>query len=271
MSFYLPIILFVALAVLSGGILTFLSIKFPGEASDIEISVRNALPGLNCGMCGFAGCDEYATKAAKDKIAPNLCVPGGAKAAAAISELTGVPYDSVKEVVAFVHCNGNYSATTDKYNYRGVLSCAASSLFYGGRSSCRDGCLGFGDCAEVCPSGALSVTNGCAHVDEALCSGCMLCTKICPKHIIVPKPKYAPVAVTCSSKLLGKDIRLVCKNGCIACKRCEKSCESGAVKVMDNFAKIDYSLCTNCGKCAEVCPVGCIKDARKTLTVEKAV
>jgi electron transport complex protein RnfB len=261
MSYLLPIILFLALAVFSGGILTFLSVKFPGEASQIEIEVRNALPGLNCGVCGFAGCDEYASKAAKDKIAPNLCVPGGEKAALAISAITGVPFDSVKEVVAHVNCNGNYSATTDKYNYRGVLSCAASSLFFGGRSSCRDGCLGFGDCAEVCPSGAIKVLNGCAFVDEDICSGCMLCVKICPKNIIKPKPRYSPVSVSCSSKLTGKEARITCKNGCIACMRCEKTCEFNAIKITENRPKIDYDLCTDCGKCVEVCPVGCIKNS----------
>jgi len=271
MNFLLPIILFLALAVIAGGILTYLSLKFPGEATESEIDVRNALPGLNCGMCGFAGCDEYAKKAVNDKIAPNLCVPGGEKTAAAISAITGVPYDSVKEVVAFVHCNGNYNATKDKYNYRGVLSCAASSLFYGGRSSCSDGCLGFGDCESVCPTGAIKVVNGCARVNDSICTGCMLCTKVCPKHIISPKPKGAPVSVACSSKLLGKQTRLTCKNGCIACKRCEKVCEFGAIKVTDNFAKIDYNLCTNCGKCAESCPVGCIVDSRMPEENKKAV
>ncbi len=28
-----------------------------------------------------------------------------------------------------------------------------------------------------------------------------------------------------------------------------------------NLAEIDYDKCTDCGKCAEVCPVGCIKTA----------
>lgn len=262
MSYLLPIILFLALAAFSGGILTFLSIKFPGEASESEIDVRKALPGLNCGVCGFAGCDEYAVKAVEDKIAPNLCVPGGEKAALAISAITGVSFDCVKEIVAHVNCNGNINATTDKYNYRGVLSCAASSLFYGGKGSCADACLGFGDCAEECPSGAIKIINGCAVIDENICAGCMLCVKICPKNIITPKSKYCSVAVSCSSKMSARETRATCKNGCIACKRCEKTCKYDAIKVIDNCAVIDYDLCTGCGECAEVCPVGCIENKR---------
>lgn len=259
MEYVLPLILFAGLAVFAGVLLTYLSHKFPGQATDDELNVREALPGLNCGLCGFAGCDEYAKKAALDKIAPNLCVPGGAAVAAAVSAVTGVAFDAVDERVAYVACRGRYDVTSDKYNYRGVLSCAASAQFYGGRSSCRDGCLGFGDCVKACQYGAISVVNGCAVADEDQCAGCMLCAKACPKHMIASKPKGAAVFVACSSKASGKDTRQTCKNGCIACKKCEKTCEAGAITVVGNTAQIDYTRCTGCGKCAAACPVGCIQ------------
>ena len=46
--------------------------------------------------------------------------------------------------------------------------------------------------------------------------------------------------------------------GCIACRKCEKTCPSGAITVCDNLAVIDYDKCTACGMCAEVCPRKCI-------------
>ena len=36
---------------------------------------------------------------------------------------------------------------------------------------------------------------------------------------------------------------------------CVKNCEDDAISVVDNIAHIDYNKCTNCGKCAEKCPV----------------
>ena len=35
---------------------------------------------------------------------------------------------------------------------------------------------------------------------------------------------------------------------------CTRVCEADAITVENNIAKIDYSKCTGCGKCAEKCP-----------------
>ncbi|MBO5754737.1 MAG: 4Fe-4S binding protein, partial [Clostridia bacterium] len=48
--------------------------------------------------------------------------------------------------------------------------------------------------------------------------------------------------------------------GCIGCMKCQKACPHGAIKVVDNLATIDYSLCTGCGECVKVCPVHCIHE-----------
>lgn len=38
--------------------------------------VINALPGANCGMCGYAGCAAYAHAIVEQHAAFDLCVPG---------------------------------------------------------------------------------------------------------------------------------------------------------------------------------------------------
>ena len=47
------------------------------------------LPHAECGACGFAGCESYAEAVISDpSVAPNLCVPGGARATAEIAGKT---------------------------------------------------------------------------------------------------------------------------------------------------------------------------------------
>ena len=35
---------------------------------------------------------------------------------------------------------------------------------------------------------------------------------------------------------------------------CEKKCPTGAIKVTDFVAEIDYEKCTGCGECEKACP-----------------
>ena len=220
--------------------------------------VRGCLPGANCGACGYAGCDGYAKALVEGGVATNLCVPGGDSVSRELSEVLGVEFEDVEEKVAFVHCVGDCEATSDKVDYKGIESCAAAKLIFGGKGNCGYGCLGLGDCAKACPQNAISVINGVAVVCAADCVGCAICVKTCPNHIISLHTLKPQAIVLCSNRDKGASTRKACTSGCIGCKKCEKTCEYGAIKVADNFAQIDYSKCTGCGKCAEVCTVGSI-------------
>jgi NAD-dependent dihydropyrimidine dehydrogenase PreA subunit len=45
-------------------------------------------------------------------------------------------------------------------------------------------CTGCGTCLEVCPTGALSLANGLATVDQSLCAQCEACIGACPEQAI---------------------------------------------------------------------------------------
>ena len=114
----------------------------------------------------------------------NLCVPGADAVAAQIAALLGVEAEDVVEKIAVVQCAGTCEATSVKADYRGIPSCAAAKLFYGGNGSCIFGCMGFGDCARACPKNAISMQDGIACVDHTACIGCGICAQTCPQKII---------------------------------------------------------------------------------------
>ena len=249
----------VAVGLLFGILLALFVHLFGVEEDEKAKKIREALPGINCGACGFKGCNDYAEALAKGQAKPNLCIPGAEAAAKALGEILGVEVEGPKDVVAFVHCNGDCNAASDKAVYAGIETCKACAMSYGGPKSCVYGCLGCGDCAKVCVSHAISIENGIAKVDTSLCVGCGLCAQECPKKIISMIPQEAATVVYCSSHDKGADARKFCKNACIGCKKCEKACPEQAIAVVNNCAVIDYTKCTGCGLCAEACPTGCVK------------
>jgi RnfABCDGE-type electron transport complex B subunit len=242
------------------GILLAVFIRFFGiEEDEREVKIREVLPGINCGACGYKGCNDYAAALAKGEAAPNLCVPGAESVAKELGEILGM--ESVpkpKDVIAFVHCNGTCSVAAEKAIYEGISTCKARSEIYGGPKACSYGCLGCGDCMNVCISNAISVEKGIARVDTSRCVGCGMCVRNCPRGVISMIPQEAATVVYCNSRDKGADAKKACKNACIGCKKCEKVCPEGAISVIKNCAVIDYNKCTGCGVCAGACPTGCI-------------
>ena len=138
-----------------------------------------------------------------------------------VAAVLGVEAAEVIEQVAFVHCLGDCEKKTFKHEYQGIETCAAAKTLYGGEADCTYGCLGYGDCAKVCPVDAICIENGIAHVDPRKCIGCGLCAKTCPNNVISLIDDIEKAVITCNNKEKGAVARKKCSNACIKCKKCE--------------------------------------------------
>lgn len=243
---------------LFGLLLAFAAHVFAVKKDERAEKIIEALPGANCGSCGYAGCSAYAEAVVSGAAPVNGCTVGKAPVANAIASIMGVEAGEVKEVVARVMCGGDRASAVYKFEYAGILDCHAAAKFAGGTKQCRSGCLGFGSCAAVCPFDAISIKGSIAVVDEEKCQSCGKCVRTCPKSLIQLIPKTSKVWVLCSNPEMGRFVNQYCKKGCIGCKLCEKACAFDAVHVVDNHAIIDYDKCKNCGACARKCPRGVI-------------
>ena len=262
-TYVLPILIFAVLGLLAGVLLTVASKVFEVKVDERIEKISEILPQANCGACGFAGCGDYAAAIVEKGAPTNLCKPGGMDTSAQVSAVMGTTAEAMVPEVAVVHCSGDCNATTRKFDFNGVQSCQAAKRFYGGNGACSFGCLGYGDCMNMCDNQAISMVNGIAHISSAQCVACGKCVKACPQHLISVRPVTKHMDVRCSSAENGKLTKMHCKNGCLGCKICEKKCVSGAIKVVDFHAVIDYEKCTGCGVCYEACPVGAISNCEQ--------
>jgi len=237
------------------------SLKFRVHVDPKVEELERSLPGVNCGACGYAGCNALARALAEGKASANACIPGGADVAAAVARILGVDAGASVKKVAVVHCKGARGVAGDKGVYSGVLDCRAAALVGGGPKLCAHGCMGLGSCERSCPFDAVHVgDDGLAHVDRGRCTGCGNCVDACPKRIIDLMPASELVYVRCTNPHKGKAVKEVCSRGCIGCRRCEKTCPFEAIAMDRDLARIDPAKCTSCGLCATVCPTGNIDD-----------
>lgn len=242
--------------------LSIASKKFAVEVDPRVAQIIEALPGVNCGACGLAGCAAFAEAVVAEKVPVTGCLAGGKDVAEKVADVMGAIAEADHESkVAILKCAGTSNRCSLKCIYEGIESCSGAALIGSGPKSCFYGCLMHGDCIESCKFDALSFgDNGLPEVDLEKCVACGACVKACPKGLFELVPKKSLVHVLCNSKAPGKDVRKVCKVGCIACRICEKNCPYDAIHVVENIAVIDYEKCTNCGTCAEKCPRKIIED-----------
>lgn len=250
-------------ALLLGIAILLVSKKFYVKPDDAVDDLLDILPGANCGACGYVGCEAYAQALADnpESVSVSLCTVGGPSTAEHIAEYLGQNAEDFVEEIASVRCMGSREFTQNRFEYTGLKSCAAANAFQSGPSMCQYGCMGFGDCVEVCDYDAIHIVNGVAIVDPDKCTACKKCVGVCPKQLIHMVPKHEKLhEVRCANLLSGVLTKQMCSIGCIGCKKCMKVCEDDAISMRLGVASIDQNKCTQCGKCFEACPSSCITE-----------
>lgn len=238
--------------------------KFKVEEDERIDIIEKALPGANCGGCGFAGCRAFAQACVeKGNLDDLYCQVGGSDVMDAIAGVLGCASVKKDPLVAVVRCNGSCANRPVVNEYDGVKSCKVKAALYSGDTGCSWGCLGCGDCVGVCATGALNMNpeTGLPVVDESLCGACGACVRACPKGVIELRkkgPRSMRVFVSCVNKDKGAVARKACSAACIGCGKCAKVCPQEAITLENNLAYIDFTKCKLCKKCVAECPTGAL-------------
>ncbi len=148
-------------------------------------ALAEALPGANCGACGFAGCSSCAKAIARGTASPDACLAGGAEAAVAVAQILGVEVEVREPDIAALGCWYPPEEAEVKFLYDGVRDCRAAMMLFSGSKRCEIGCMSLGSCVSACPFEAIEIgERGLPEVNEHLCTGCGTCAAVCPKSII---------------------------------------------------------------------------------------
>jgi NADPH-dependent glutamate synthase beta subunit-like oxidoreductase len=229
------------------------------------VAVEEALPGANCGGCGFPGCSGAASAIVRGEAPPNICVGGGTDVHARVGQILGVAVEEREPDFARPGCSYGVDTADLKYIYDGVNDCRAAALLSGGAKECPIGCLGLGTCVRACPFGALSMgPNQLPVVDTTLCTGCGTCERICPKHIIT---------LTSASKRITSEY---VTDECTA--PCQRTCPTGidipgyireiSAGNYEEALRIIKEKCPLPLICGHICPAPCELQCRRNFVDE---
>jgi RnfABCDGE-type electron transport complex B subunit len=254
------------LGLLFAGLLGFAHSKLKVEENPEVTEIEDILPGLDCGACGYPGCNQLAKNVASGDAPPDSCVPGGEEVAKKIADVLGIEVSSEpgRMRLAVVHCGADDEEKQWVGQYEGVESCRTAELTTGGNLKCEYGCLGYGDCARACPFDAIEMVDGLPRVDPDACTACGECVETCPRDIIAIEELDLAgdfVKVACNSEDEGSAVRNKCDVGCIACGLCEKMGPDEVFSVENNLSRMDYSNYdeeADFEMAIDKCPTGCI-------------
>jgi formate dehydrogenase beta subunit len=230
-------------------------------------AVEDALPGANCGGCGFPGCSSNAVAIVAGKSSATSCVAGGSDVASEIARVLGVEITLKEPDIARPGCKYGVQDADIKYLYQGIMDCRAAVLLDGGAKVCPIGCLGLGTCVRACPFGALSMgPDNLPVVDTALCTGCGTCERVCPKHIIT--------LTSTSERMISEYVTDECT------APCQRSCPTGInipafiQEIRNNNYEAALAIikekCPLPLICGYICPAPCELACRRNL-IDEAV
>jgi Fe-S-cluster-containing hydrogenase component 2 len=218
----------------------------------------------------------------KGEVEPGLCTVNPKDMNQVIADFLGVGLGAQEQRVARLACAGGSHVAYIRASYAGLGSCRAAALVSGGGKGCAWGCLGLGDCADVCEFDAIRMDrHGLPVVTEAACTACGDCVDVCPKDLFSIQPVSRRLWVACSNREFGDAAEEQCGVICTACGRCAQDSPEGLIEIRDNLAVIDYAKNGLASRVAiERCPTGAIvwleqggrlekgRDARKVVRKE---
>ncbi len=97
------------------------------------------------------------------------------------SPVESYSYSNGKKAV--VRCSYKREMKQRRFIYDGPKSCAMFKSLCDTEYDCKYGCIGFGDCANICSRNAITIINNTAVINE-LCNGCGKCLESCPNELI---------------------------------------------------------------------------------------
>ncbi len=181
---FVPALVMLGLGFAAAGVLAIAARVFYVEIDPRISQVEDALPGANCGGCGFSGCSACAEAIVAGKAQNDACIAGGASVTAAVAGIMGGAAGSAEPRIARHRCTGGDRADR-KYDYDGAHDCRAMFELHGGDLVCKHGCLGLGTCVRECPFDALVMNaEGVPEVVPDRCTGCGTCERVCPTDVI---------------------------------------------------------------------------------------
>lgn len=254
------VLLLASLGIIAAVVLYAVSKKFYVYENPLITEVEEFLPGANCAGCGSPGCKAFAEMLVNtEDISSLFCPVGGNEVMKLISVKLGKEVAEKNPTVAVLRCQGSCEVRPKTSEFQGPKSCAISAMIYGGETDCQYGCLGYGDCVEVCKFDAMYVdeVTGLPVIITEKCTSCGACVAACPRTIIEMRPKNKrdlKIYVGCLNEDKGGIAKKACALACIGCSKCEEICPKGAVTMLNNLAYIDPVFCTLCRKCVDICP-----------------
>ncbi len=233
----------------------------------LVVAVTDALPGANCGGCGYAGCSAAAEAVARGEAGASVCVIGGLETAMAVAAVTGQEITEREPQLASTTCTYGVGEADPTYRYDGASDCRAAVLLYGGSKVCPIGCIGLGTCVKVCDFDAVTIGDDNLPIfDPDKCVACGACVKACPKDII---------SLTSATDRIIDEYTL---DECTA--PCQRTCPTGidipayirAVEEgrYEDGLRIIKERCPLPLVCGRICPAPCELECRRNF-VDEAV
>lgn len=223
-------------------------------------AVADALPGSNCGACGFAGCRAFAETLVGGAAQPARCTQMTPDAVEWVAGYLGVEAGEAVRRVARLLCAGGTHVALQDARYRGLSTCSAAAAVTGGGKACPWGCLGLGDCVVVCDDDAIHMDA--VRLPEVLpdrCTACGRCVDACPRDLLELMPESRALLVQCRSALEGEQAEALCAVACTACGRCVQDAPEGALVMRGGLPVLVEGREHEAGAaCVARCPTGAI-------------